>query len=924
MLTCPVARPIHLLGILVGLGDNTMRPCTTLVLLIAALAVAACGPGPSQESKAQKPGDSAATGDANAPLGQLGTVVVPTHYALDLSIRPDQPRYAGMVKIDVTLSDPRKTIYLHGKDLNVTSVKAQLADGTNIAGTYSQVHPTGVARLTFPREIPSGPATLILIFDAPFNDTPNGLTRQLDSGEQYAWTQFEAISARRAFPCFDEPGFKTPFDITITARATDAVISNTMPATDVVLSGVKRVTFAPTAPLPTYLIEMAVGPYDVVEGAPIPKSKWRDQPLPLRGVTVKGKGPQIAYALANTAPIVTALETYFGRPFPFPKLDLIAPPNFAAGGMENAGAITYAERSILLDEHASLEQKRAFNLIHAHELSHQWFGDLVTPKWWNDIWLNESFATWMGDKTAAKLFPRGEYERETLRDAMEVMDEDALASARSVRQEIKDTGDIFNAFDGLTYKKGGAVLSMFESFLGTDKFRDGVRHHLDRFANGVADVHDFMTSLAEGSKHPELVPAIESFLNQPGVPLVRMHATCEGKKTSIELSQSPYGRSTDKDTRLWHVPVCLHELTGNTSTCVMLDQPTVKLALITRCSNLWMPNSGGTGYYRFAVSAEDWTALLSHLNLLTPPEQISTMHSLRAAFRAGEVDGAMYADALERMATSGAWDVLELAGKFLTEVRADLLDVKAVPAFRARLRSQLTRRIAQVGWAPKPKEPAATTLLRAALADILVKQAQDAATISTLAAQGGTYLQTATAAAAPYVLTPELRPAALWAAVNSGGAQAARDVVAAIKASSDQQFRTDAAIALTAVRSPEAIKVADDFIVSGALRLREGRSYMRAIFADPERRAAALDWLKANFAALAAPIPAEGRARFVAYGETLCSLEQRQSIADFFKPRVAQMVGSTRVLSNTLEAIDRCIAWHNAQGSDITAYYRPK
>ncbi len=899
-----------------------MRAPRFLVALIAALAIAACGPSENKAPKAPPAATAPSpASDANAPLGRLGDAVVPARYTLALTIRPDLPRYSGMVRIDVTLAKAAKTIYLHGKDLNVTLVQAEIADGTTIAGTYAQVHPTGVARLSFEKEVPAGRATLVLDFDAAFNDAPIGLTRQLDSGEHYVWTQFEAISARRAFPCFDEPGFKTPFDITISARPTDQVISNTLPASEVVMSGIQRVTFATTVPLPTYLIEMAVGPYDVVDGPAIPKSKLRDHPIPLRGVTVKGKGQQIRYALAHTAPIVTTLEDYFGRPFPFPKLDLITPPNFAAGGMENAGAITYAERGMLLDEHASLQQLRTHTLIHSHELSHQWFGDLVTPKWWNDIWLNESFATWMENKIAAKLFPKGEYDRETLRDEMEVMDHDALSSARAIRQEIKDTGDIFNAFDGLTYSKGGGVLAMFEGYLGDDKFRDGVRHHIDRFANATADVHDFMESLAQGSGHPEIVPAFETFLNQPGVPLVRMHAACENNKTTIELSQSPYGRSSNADTRVWRVPVCLRDLNGKTSTCLILDQPKQTLALITRCTTAWMPNAGGAGYYRFALSADEWKTLLSRIDALTPAEQISTLHSLRAAFRAGETDGATYAATLEHLAAKGEWDVVQVAGLFLTELRGDLLDEKATAAYRTKLRALLTPRMAKVGLAPKPREPAATTLLRASLAELMTKEAQDPATVSTLASKGLAYMR---APAANGGLPPELRPTALWAAVNSGGAQAVRDVIAAIKASGDQQFRTDAAIALTAARDEDSIKEVEAFFVSGVLRLREGRSYMRALFADPDRRDESFAWLKTNFAAISAPIPSEYRTTFISYGEKLCSAEEHQALEGFFKPMIPQLAGSSRVLANALEAIDRCVSWRAAKGNEISAYYRGK
>jgi alanyl aminopeptidase len=899
-----------------------MRALPIVLALLAMAVLAACGPS---ETKAPepKPGAGAET-DADLPLGQLGMQVVPTRYDLMLDIDPSKERYAGTVKIDVTLKEGRRTIYLHGKDLTVTDVKAELVDGTFVAGTYTQAHETGVARLTFEKELPPGGAALRLAFNAAFNDKPNGLTRQFDSGEPYAWTQFEAISARRAFPCFDEPSFKTPFDITIAARSGDAVISNTL-GVEAGGNGRKTVKFPTTAPLPTYLIEIAVGPYDVVDGPPLRPTKLRDHALALRGVTVKGKGGQIRYGLANTEAMVAWLEDYFGRPFPYPKLDLITPPNFSAGGMENAGAITYAERVMLLDENSPLQQRRAYFEIHAHEIAHQWFGDLVTPKWWNDIWLNESFATWMATKTTTALFPQGEYSRQNLRDAMEVMDLDALASARAVRQEIKDTGDIYNAFDGLTYDKGGGVLSMFESYLGEEKFREGVRRHIDRFAGGTADVHDFMESLSQGSGRPEIVPAFESFLNQPGVPLVRMRTACENGKTTIELSQTPYG-GADKDARTWQIPVCIRDLAGKSQMCMMLDKPAAKFALVTRCSRGWLPNARGAGYYRFALDPGEWQALLAAIAALTPAEQIATLHSLRAAFRAGETDGSSYAAALERFAAIGLWDVVELAGKFMAEMRGNLLDEKATAAYRTKLRALLAPRMAKVGLTPRPREPAAATLLRASLAELMTKEAQDPATVSALASKGLAHATPYASAApsAPAALPPELRASAMWALVNSGGAQAARDIVAAIKASSDQQFRTDAAIALTGAREPEAIKEAETFIASGALRLREGRSYYRALFADPDRREAAMRWLTSNFKTLSAPIPPEGRARLIGYGDKLCSREARQTVEGFFRPRLAELTGAQRILANTLEAIDRCVAWRAAKAAEVISYYTAK
>jgi hypothetical protein len=314
-------------------------------------------------------------------------------------------------------------------------------------------------------------------------------------------------------------------------------VSNTLPVSqETVAEGVTKTTFATTAPLPTYLVAIAVGPYEIATGPVIPPSRLRTAPLPVRAVTVMGKSDASRYALMETPPLVRALEDYFAAPFPYPKLDLITPPNFLAGGMENAGAITYTERGILLGPRPSVSQQRYFKLLHAHEVAHQWFGDLVTPRWWNDIWLNEAFASWIGNKISAETWPRDQFSRETTRDALDIMDHDSLSTARAIRQPIVTNDDIFNAFDGLTYDKGAAVLQMFENFLGSATFREGVRLHMRKFAHGTADTDDFIRSLAEASKKPEVAQAIETFLNQPGLPLGqrRNHLQRQGSRRHPE------------------------------------------------------------------------------------------------------------------------------------------------------------------------------------------------------------------------------------------------------------------------------------------------------------------------------------------------------------------------------------------------------
>ena len=511
--------------------------------------------------------------DPKAPLGQLPGTVTPVHYRLDLTIVPDRPRYSGVVEIDLNLEAPHKTIYLHGRELTVEGVTARLNDASTVNATYAQVHDSGVARLTFDRELPKGRVTLHLPFNAAFKSAPDALTSMTDSGNKYAWTQFESISARRAFPSFDEPRFKTPFDIAITTRKTDAVVTNTLPVKEEDAgNGLKKTVFATTAPLPTYLIAFAVGPYDVTTGPTIPPWKARTNAIPLRGITVDGKGDRVRYALEQTPMLVRYLEDYFAAPFPYPKLDLITPPNFSAGGMENAGAITYTERGILLDETASVQQKRYFTLLHAHEVAHQWFGDLVTPKWWNDIWLNESFATWMGNKAsrrrlaARRVRPR-HAARRARRDGL-----DSLSTARAIRQPIESNDDIANAFDGLTYDKGGGVLGCSNAISATTPSAKACAPICAASPTAPPTCAISWSRSPKAPASPKSCPPSKSFLNQPGVPLVRAKSTCSGPRSRRRDSRNrPSARRTSSDKRNWSVPVCMRDMTkGKRRSCTML------------------------------------------------------------------------------------------------------------------------------------------------------------------------------------------------------------------------------------------------------------------------------------------------------------------------------------------------------------------
>ncbi len=396
------------------------------------------------------------------PEGKLPEGVRPTGYRLSLTIIPQQQTFSGTAVIEIETDESTTGIWMHGQDLNVTAIQVAHAT-TRIPARWEQKTADGVVRVEFEETLPAGRSTLHIDYTAGFDAPLRGLYRVESGGDAYAFTQFESISARLAFPCFDEPRFKTPFDVTLTVPKDQIAAANTPVDRAIELpDGLQRISYMPTPPLPTYLIAWAVGPFDVVAGPTIPPRKGRSFPVPLRGIAVKGKGVQLTYALDRTGAFVAALEDYFGIPYPYRKLDLVAVPDFAAGAMENVGLITFREWLLLLDEDRITEhQRRAFAYVLAHELAHQWFGNLVTMPWWDDIWLNESFATWMGNKVVQTLHPEYRSDLGSLASAQRAMNLDNLTSARSIQHPVLTNHDIQNAFSPITYEKGGAVLEMF-------------------------------------------------------------------------------------------------------------------------------------------------------------------------------------------------------------------------------------------------------------------------------------------------------------------------------------------------------------------------------------------------------------------------------------------------------------------------------
>ncbi len=869
---------------------------------------------------------------SGAPVGQLPGNVEPLEYILDLTIDPGETRFGGEVRINVEFHEKTDLIWLHGKGLEVSESFVIDGDGKRVDVQYDEVGETGVVRLLASRELGPGEATLVFHYSAPFNDALEAIYRVEEAGRFYAFSQMEAISARLAFPGFDEPAFKTPYSIILTVREEHQAVTNTPIVSEENLgNGFKRLVFDATKPMPTYLLAFVVGDLDIVEWEPIPATAVRDWPVPLRGVTVKGKGDDIRYALSHTAEIVNKLEEYFGIPYPYEKLDIIAAPDFAAGAMENVGAIVYREQLMLLNDSSSVLRRQRYASVHAHELAHQWFGNLVTMPWWDDIWLNEAFATWMGHKSAHAWRPQEHFDRLLQGRALRAMADDSLNSARQIHQAIESDHDIANAFDSITYSKGGGVLNMFEQYMGEEAFRNGIRNHLEKHRFGTATAADFLASLGEAGGNAAIPEAFATFLDQSGVPLVEVSWGCAatgGVVASLRQSRYlPLG-SRGKSDRLWQIPVCLayEDTAGRRKQCTLLDKEEVDVVLPAQsCPTQVIPNADGAGYYRWSLSGDGWEQAIRGMDALSEKEILSLADSLEGAVRAGKADLPVYFDAVSAMLAN---DSVAVAGEplpFLTYTLRHLTPADRIAEARtalARLYAPLLDELGLTANSPlDEREPVDAALLRWKVVDFLALEARQPELRAELAERAGAYIGFGgNGEIDPGAIDPDLVATALVVGCQELGAEYYDALLAHLENSSDAILRENILTALSLADDPVLAERTRSLILSSILRDNEVDHVLEAQAFDTFDSGPVWRWLRDNFDAVLSRTPEWRHGKLIELAGSFCDEKRRLEIREYFRPMVDDLSGGPRELDKALEKIELCTALTERQRPVMAAY----
>jgi aminopeptidase N len=843
------------------------------------------------------------------PTGKLPDTVKPITYRLDLTVLPDQPRFTGHAEIDIQLKKASQAIWMHGRDLHVTRAVVTIA-GKETPVTFTQKTPFGLAQLDFGRTVQPGKMTLKFDYDAAFGDGPSGLYRIKVGADWYSWSQFESIDARAAYPGFDEPGFKTPFHVSLTTKPGFVALSNAPEAGKPVAAGeLVKHSFIATRPLPTYLVAFVVGPFETL-ATQVAATPERKTPLPLRIVGSKPNAGDMKYALDNSGPIVALLEKYFGQSFPYPKLDQIGSP-VMPGAMENAGADIYGDGILFLDESESAERKRTFGMVVAHELSHQWFGDLVTPAWWDDIWLNESFANWMGYRIGSEWRPDLDVGLDAIGEGFDAMELDSLVAGRPIHQRIENDGEIDSAFDQITYGKGGQVVGMIAAYMGDDKFREGVRLHMSRHLYGNATTDEFFGALADAAHDPRVLASLRSFVDQQGVPVVTLHRE-NGGLTATQQRFAYLG--TNAAAEQWIVPLCIRQ--GETKSCTLIDKPSV--AVSAKGSGAIVPNAGGWGYYRFDLDPADWDALIAASASLPAGEALAVDDSLWASFYAGRTGVARPIALAKATAAHPKTKIVFDNAKRLRELeRRGLINEAALPAYRRLLADTYRPLLDKLGFDPAAGAYAAETAdqreLRSDLVGVVGGAGHDVAVRAKLTKALDAYLAGDTKA-----LDRDYAATAAAIAINERGVPFAKTLADKALGGSDPLLRQIAAQGIGSSANADVARWFLNDFQDPRVSTRQRIFTVSGLLQSAYTRDVALDFMLAHFDEFVKAGGGGGifSGRAAQMFGVLCSNAQADAVDAKLRPTTR---GSTLNLDRAVEQIRTCARFKDAKAGEVSA-----
>jgi alanyl aminopeptidase len=847
------------------------------------------------------------------PTLRLPRNFVPTSYAARLEIDPSKDRFAGSIAISGVIDQRSAVIWLHGHHLQIQRASAT-KETQEIALT---VTPRGeeLLEVRAARPLEPGEWTLLLDYAGEIDlRSTTGAFKQTVGGASYVYSQLEALYARRVFPCFDEPGVKVPWKLTLDVPSKLVAVSNSPIANETPLADDrKRVEFAVTKPIPSYLVAFGVGPFEIVDAG---KTKHG---TPIRILTLAHRAADAAWAAKTTAKLLETTEEFFGIPYPYDKLDMLTIPVTAGfSAMENAGLITFTETMILLDPvRSSKMRQHTWLVVGAHEIAHQWFGNLVTMAWWDDIWLNEGFANWLEHKTVAKIDPASHDELADIGTRNSALDDDSLVSARRIREPITSPDDILNGFDGITYDKGASILNMFEAYLGSDVFARGVRVYLNERAWGNATSSDFAAAISKVAGK-DIGPAFATFLDQAGAPEITATVTCEGAP-SIALRQQRYvppGSPSPPATRPWIVPVCVaYEKAGKRAeACTLLDQPAATLALDTKTCPRWvMPNVNGRGYYRSAYTAAQLATLRDEAwPVLSWTERRAILFDTDAGATTGRLPLTVALSLVPKLlAGNDRFTVVPAIA--LPVGLAELVTDDLRPKYESWLRQTFGPGALEAGLVPKDTDSLDLEDTRGALVGAVGWMAREQKLIGEAVKLSDKWRD----------LPQSIRGLVLGIAVDAK--QEAFDrILRDVATEPDRARRGDMFGALASVRDLRRQTAMLALVTDPKIDIRES---LELLFKGPNEatRANARQFFKDHKDAILTRLPADettggSLAGLSALFTGTCRADQRAAVVDYVMKTFSTLPGGMRVVKQNIEEMDQCIATRALLEPEVRAW----
>jgi cytosol alanyl aminopeptidase len=860
------------------------------------------------------------------PKLRLPKTFVPTGYTATLTIDPARDTFDGVIAIAGQVTDASSVIWLHGKDLSIK--RASGWQDIEAEARPITVTPRGDDLLEVRGDFLPGKWVLNIEYTGKLDKLNTaGAFKQTVAGASYVYTQLEALYARRVFPCVDEPDSKVPWQLSIDVPKGLIAVSNTPVTREVDVAAGHRFSFAKTKPLPSYLVAFGVGPFDIVDAG---KTKAG---VPVRIVTMKGRGAEAVYAAKSTTRVLDLLEDYFGMPYPYEKLDILCVPiviGFSA--MENAGLVTFIEQLVLFDpKQPSWKQRRGYIATAAHELAHQWFGDYVTMAWWDDIWLNEGFATWLGGKIVARFDPAWHDELAELDLRMGALDADSVVSARKIRQPIEKLDDIYNAFDGITYVKGAAVLNTFEQYVGPDVFQKGVREYLKSRAYGTATSTDFVAAVSAAAGK-DLAPAFATYLERPGAPELETKLVCDKAGAKLELTQQrfvPPGSPEPAAQGPWIMPVCIaYERDGKRAdTCTLLTKASDTIALDTkRCPRWVMPTAHGRGYYRVRYSAPQVVKLRDEAwPLLSWTERRALYFDVVAATRfrprgmrkslpktpSGKLPLTLVVSIVPKLLAGG--DRFTVSDAIAVPVSLDrFVTDDQRPKYEAWLRATFGPAATKLGLTPQANDDV----------DAEINRGEVIRTVAWFGRDPDLVKQCVELAANWRDLPAAIRGLVLTIAADANPdlhAKLMRDV----KSETDRQRREEMYAALSSVRDPKRVEVALELLLDTQLDIRETQWMLLTTQSEATRKVAER-FVRVHKDKLLERLPKDAVTGMVGLMSTLFAGSCDQSLRDETRAYVlanfAKLVGGERVINQSFEAMDQCISSRKLLEPELRAF----